>query len=142
MDNTSEVEKRKLAVQQRRQELQQRANTIAAKSAPITPSSVTTHTPSPIPAPIANTTNTTPTAVSQGGNGTDGTTIRESEVLAAVGFLTHANVVGSPDAEKRSYLKGKGLSDAEIDEGFRRASMLCIVCTFSYHSVVDSIDVI
>ena len=38
----------------------------------------------------------------------------------AISFLTHDKVRGSPEAHKRAFLLQKGLTDAEVDEAFRR----------------------
>eukprot|EP00890_Picochlorum_soloecismus_P006169 jgi/Picsp_1/6553/NSC_03896-R1_peroxin pex14 len=46
--------------------------------------------------------------------------IRSEQVENAVGFLSHPKVRGSPVSSKREFLKGKGLTEAEIDEAFRR----------------------
>eukprot|EP00204_Picochlorum_oklahomense_P002086 CAMPEP_0118799666 /NCGR_PEP_ID=MMETSP1161-20130426/1819_1 /TAXON_ID=249345 /ORGANISM="Picochlorum oklahomensis, Strain CCMP2329" /LENGTH=351 /DNA_ID=CAMNT_0006727403 /DNA_START=15 /DNA_END=1070 /DNA_ORIENTATION=- len=41
-------------------------------------------------------------------------------VQNAVGFLSHPKVRASSEASKRSFLVGKGLTEAEIEEAFRR----------------------
>lgn len=45
---------------------------------------------------------------------------REDMLANAVSFLTHDKVRGSPEAHKRAFLLQKGLTEAEIDEAFRR----------------------
>ncbi len=45
----------------------------------------------------------------------------EDQITNAVAFLTHPKVRESTEASKRSFLKSKGLSEADIDEAFRRA---------------------
>ncbi|KAK9800338.1 hypothetical protein WJX73_005393 [Symbiochloris irregularis] len=46
--------------------------------------------------------------------------LREDQVENAVAFLSHPKVRGSSTASKRAFLENKGLTAAEIDEGFRR----------------------
>ncbi|KAG7667382.1 hypothetical protein Ndes2526B_g04100 [Nannochloris sp. 'desiccata'] len=46
--------------------------------------------------------------------------LREDQIQNAVSFLSHPKVRGSPKASKVSFLQQKGLTEAEIDEAFRR----------------------
>ncbi|KAK3236718.1 hypothetical protein CYMTET_53158 [Cymbomonas tetramitiformis] len=47
--------------------------------------------------------------------------LREDMLQNAVSFLTNAKVRSASTQSKRDFLAGKGLTEAEIDEGFRRA---------------------
>mmetsp|Transcript_86469 Transcript_86469/g.245183 ORF Transcript_86469/g.245183 Transcript_86469/m.245183 type:complete len:313 (-) Transcript_86469:66-1004(-) len=53
--------------------------------------------------------------------GVAGAQVRESEVKQAVIFLKNPGLGTTPWEDKRTFLKGKGLADAEIDEARRRA---------------------
>ncbi|WIA09958.1 hypothetical protein OEZ85_010170 [Tetradesmus obliquus] len=46
--------------------------------------------------------------------------LREDQIQNAVAFLSHPKVRGSPVSAKRSFLGKKGLTNAEIDEAFKR----------------------
>ncbi|KAK9863720.1 hypothetical protein WJX84_003959 [Apatococcus fuscideae] len=46
--------------------------------------------------------------------------VSEAKVLNAVAFLSHPKVKSASVESKRSFLEGKGLNAAEIQEGFRR----------------------
>lgn len=54
--------------------------------------------------------------------------LRDDQVAQAVSFLTHPKVIGSSPAQKRSFLEGKGLTAAEIQEAFNRAPQGVYVC--------------
>lgn len=51
---------------------------------------------------------------------TQSSDIRLEQVENAVNFLSHPKVRDSSESSKRSFLVGKGLTDAEISEAFRR----------------------
>jgi peroxin-14 len=47
--------------------------------------------------------------------------VDEDKIQNAITFLRHPKVRGSTDESKRSFLSSKGLTDAEVNEAFRRA---------------------
>lgn len=57
------------------------------------------------------------------GAGSGGGEVREEMVENAVQFLKHPKVVGAGVEEKRVFMRGKGLSEAEIAEAERRAAV-------------------
>lgn len=52
---------------------------------------------------------------------------REFLIQNAVEFLIHPNVVNTSDQRKVSFLKGKGLTDDEISEAYRRVRQPVLV---------------
>lgn len=59
-------------------------------------------------------------SVSTGGVGVGTAGMRETQIKQAVNFLANPSLVGTPWEERRAFLKGKGLSDVEIDDARRR----------------------
>ncbi len=47
--------------------------------------------------------------------------LNPEQIQNAVAFLTHPKVRESTEASKREFLAGKGLSEQEIEEAFKRA---------------------
>ena len=47
-------------------------------------------------------------------------TLREDVIQNAIKFLSNPNVKGTSIEQRRSFLRGKGLSNEEVEESFRR----------------------
>ncbi|KAI8062089.1 peroxisomal membrane anchor protein conserved region-domain-containing protein, partial [Gongronella butleri] len=91
----------------------QQPNTPAPASAP-SPAPATPAATSSTPAPTAAAAPTTPVATSE--------PLREDQVKLAVKFLSSPKVQSADHSKKLAFLKQKGLTQAEIDEAFKRTS--------------------